>query len=103
MHGIDILSVVTCRMNQQYTFRFGVFYRFVHPMFFRRKSFTKAHIYHLRAIINGITDSQRNILIMLITIWYRPNGHDLYIVSDAIHTHSILPGSSYDPGYMGTM
>ena len=59
-----------------------------------RSACTKAHIYHLCAIIYRVADSIGNILIMLIAIRHSTYHHDAHIICHAIHTFAIVSQSA---------
>src|SRR6185437_14480157 len=67
------------------------------------KVFAEAHIDDARAVIDGIPDAQRDILIVFVAIGYATDHHDPYVVADAVHALAISPYRGDDPRDMRAM
>src|SRR5690606_28830593 len=100
---VQVLAGISCRMYKKNIVFSSVFNSIVYPIRIGGEGLTKTPINDFCPIVNGITDTQGNILIVFITIGYGPDTHDGHIIGYSIGTFSIVSFGSDNTGNMGTM
>src|SRR5699024_2728712 len=55
------------------------------------------------SIVNRIANSQGNVLVKFIPVWNGADGHDFYVVGNAVHADAVVAFGGDYSGHMGAV